>query len=226
MSGELIYSKGTESRLRLRHALMDLLTTPKVFLLRNSHPNIFGGPVPLHYGFKRWAWRSERGLEIALAKRAMNKFEPQNILEVGNVLFHSGISGHQIVDKYEVGPGVQNIDILEFEKQVAIDFLVSISTLEHVGWDEEPRDSDKARLALSHISDLSPNLLITIPVGHHLIFEDDFINGPFDAVYLAVKIRRSGRWERRPLEERKHIKYGWPYGYGNGVLIGVRGQIS
>jgi hypothetical protein len=226
MSGEVIYTKGTESRLRLRHAVMDLFTTPKVFLLRNSCPNIFSGPIPLHYGFKRWAWRSERGLEIALAKRAIDQFEPQKVLEVGNVLFHSGIIGHQVVDKYEVGPGVQNIDILEFEKQEPIDCLVSISTLEHVGWDEEPRDSDKARLALSHISDLSPNLLITIPVGHHLIFEDDFINGPFDAVYLAVKTSRSGRWERRPLEERKQITYGLPFGYGNGILIGVRGQVG
>lgn len=226
MSGEVIYTKGTESRLRLRHAVMDLFTTPKVFLLRNSRPNIFSGPVPLHYGFKRWAWRSERGLEIALAKRAIDQFEPHKVLEVGNVLFHSGIIGHQVVDKYEVGPGVQNIDILEFKKQEPIDCLVSISTPEHVGWDEEPRDSDKARLALSHISDLSPNLLITIPVGHHLIFEDDFINGPFDAVYLAVKTSRSGRWERRPLEERKQIKYGSPFGYGNGILIGVRGQVG
>jgi len=100
--------------------------------------------------------------------------------------------------------------------------VVSISTLEHVGWDEEPKDPDKAAAALAAVDRLGDELLVTIPVDYHRGFEQVFIDGPFDSVVLAVKTSRRGVWERRPLSELSDVRYGHPYALGNGILVGVR----
>lgn len=55
---------------------------------------------------------------------------------------------HDVVDKYEGAPGVRNVDVLDNEDG-DLDYVASISTLEHVGWDEQERDADKALRALT-----------------------------------------------------------------------------
>jgi hypothetical protein len=158
-----------------------------------------------------------------LAKRAISQFRVDDILEVGNVLGFAGVVGHTIVDKYEVGPGVVNVDIMEYRPERQFKLVVSISTVEHVGWDEVPEQPSKAAEALEVMGALGEALLITIPVGYHPQLEDSFVSGPFDDVALAVKTSRVGRWVRRPLDEIPNLQYGRPYAFGNGVLIGTRG---
>lgn len=65
------------------------------------------------------------------------------MLEVGNVLSHYFPIHHDIVDKYEVCPGVINQDIADFLPQEKYDLILSISTVEHVGWDEQPQEPTK-----------------------------------------------------------------------------------
>lgn len=208
---------------RLRNAALDIAVLPLVAATRSSRPDIVGGPVPLHYGFRRWDWRTERGLELALATRAVAGYRPNEILEIGNVLAPAGVlSGHTVVDKYEEGPGVLNVDIVEYQPERTFGLVISISTLEHVGWDETPREPDKASGALHHLAGLGNALMISIPVGHHRQLEAAFIDGPFDSVTLAVKTSRLGRWERRPLDQCANVEYNAPFAYGNGILVGVR----
>ncbi len=181
------------------------------------------GAIPLEYGFRTWWWRTERCVEIAIAKHVLNGREASSVLEVGNVLALAGVAGHAVVDKYEPGPGVLNVDIIDFQPARRYDIAVSISTLEHVGFDEHPQDPEKATVALAHLAGLADQLLVTIPVGYNREFDGRFVEGPFDVVELLVKTSRLGRWESRPIEQAASIRYGSPYSCGNAVLVGSRG---
>jgi hypothetical protein len=59
---------------------------------------------------------------------------------VGNVLSHYFSVNHDVVDKYEKAEGVINRDIIDFHPSKEYDLIISISTLEHVGWDEDISD--------------------------------------------------------------------------------------
>lgn len=207
---------------RWRNAVFDVLALPVVMAMPKLSPDIVEGPLPLHYGFKRWDWRTERALEIALAKRALGRYDAADVLEVGNVLGFAGTHGHTVVDKYEAGAGVVNEDIMTYDPRRRFRLVLCISTLEHIGWDEDPREPEKAAAALDVMSALGDDLLITIPVGYHRQLERSFVDGPFDSVALAVKASRRARWERRPLTDVAKVRYGTPYAYGNGILIGTR----
>jgi hypothetical protein len=207
---------------RVRQALLDAVALPFVAVLPRRSVVIGGAEVDLDYGFRRWNWRSERALEIGLARRAMRNREPEDVLEVGNVLAFAGLSGHTVVDKYELGDGVLNVDIIEYRPTRRFGLVICISTLEHIGWDEIPRDPNKAAAAMRTMCDMGDSLLMTIPVGWHRQLEREFVAGPFDLIELAVKTSRLARWERRPLAVVNRIEYGRPYANGNAILIGSR----
>ena len=76
----------------------------------------------------------------------VRKYKGKNILEVGNVLSH-----HDMLDKYEMAKGVTNADVVHSTSEKKYDLIISISTLEHVGWDEKPRDDTKILLAIENM---------------------------------------------------------------------------
>ncbi len=208
---------------RLKNVALDILALPFVFAGPRRSTETAWGTVGLEYGFANWWWRTERALEIALAKHVLSGRHAEDLLEVGNVLRAAGLTGHTVVDKYETAPGVLNVDIVDFNPGRRYRILVSISTLEHVGFDEHPRDPEKARLALSKLGDLADQLFVTIPAGYNSDLEACFVDGPFDRVEVFVKTSRLARWERLPIESASSIEYGHPYAYGNGILVGSRG---
>lgn len=114
-------------------------------------------------------WRNERAVEIPVARRFLtNVFGPG--LEVGNVLGHYGPVFHTVIDKYEPSAGVINVDVVDYRPPDRYGWIVAISTLEHVGWDEAPKDPDKAVRAIAHLRTLlrpGGRLLVTCPVGHN-----------------------------------------------------------
>ena len=81
-------------------------------------------------------WRTERAVEIPIVCQVIGERKGK-ILEVGNVLSHYFNFEHDIVDKYEKGEGVNNQDVTTLDLKDKYDLILSISTLEHVGWDEK-----------------------------------------------------------------------------------------
>src|SRR3990167_2732239 len=81
---------------------------------------------------------NERIVEVPIIWREVQRYQPQRVLEIGNVLHHYFPIKHWVVDKYEKAPGVINRDVVEFYPRQRFDLIVAISTLEHVGWDESP----------------------------------------------------------------------------------------
>ena len=78
-------------------------------------------------------WRNERVVEIPVIINVLSK--NKKILEFGNVLSHYFSVNYDILDKYEKAKGIINKDIIKFKPNKKYDLIISISTLEHVGWD-------------------------------------------------------------------------------------------
>lgn len=76
----------------------------------------------------------ERAIEVPIALAFMDR-QVGDGLEVGNVTGHySERPGLTVVDLDEKAPGVLNEDIRSWTPERRFDWLVSISTIEHVGW--------------------------------------------------------------------------------------------
>src|SRR5262245_4878810 len=159
-------------------------------------------------------WRSERAVEIPIGLAALANADPQRTLEVGNVLgkYARAHDTHEVIDKYEHAPGVTNADALTFAGG-PYDLIVSISTLEHVGYDEEPRDAAKAIRAVENLRGLLSTrgeMLATIPVGYNRELDDTLRDGSIGArvSYLA----RVGelRWQEIIAAGPSDV-HGWPW---------------
>ena len=131
----------------------------------------FGGEeyTYLYHRYK-FTWLTERAVEVPIAQALVDRHRGARILEVGNVLSHYREQDHLVVDKYERRPGVLGRDVLDLADFGPFDLVVAISTLEHVGRDEEPRDPGKAVEAIHALRSLlarKGRLVLTVPVGYH-----------------------------------------------------------
>jgi SAM-dependent methyltransferase len=151
-------------------------------------------------------WLNERAAELPVAKRALDAADRGSVLEVGDVLGHYFPCEHAVVDKYERGPRVVPVDVLDHRPRERYDLVLSVSTLEHVGWDEEPRDHGRGLAAVEHlVSLLAPGgrLLVTMPVGYNRTLDQAIVGGltPFSSV-RALRRENGGRsWREVPPSE-------------------------
>jgi hypothetical protein len=173
-------------------------------------------------------WTNERAVELPLALAALRRFAGKRVLEVGNVLSHYVPISHDVVDKYEQAAGVQNVDVMDYFPTTRHDLVLSISTLEHVGWDERPRDPGKALRAIEHLRAhcVAPGgtLLVTFPVGY---------NDGLDAALREGKLRfqeqgylrRRGptRWTEAAWDDVKHLRYDLRWNCATAILVGQDG---
>ena len=172
------------------------------------------------------AWTNERSVELALAFDFLERNDRGRILEVGHVLAHHGRGGHDVVDKYEQSPGVVNVDIVDFTPDARYDVIVSISTLEHVGFDERPREPDKTLRAYRRLREvLAPGgaMLLTCPMGYnpHL---DEFIRDgrlDFPEIHYLRRVSKENHWAEVDLAEVKDARYGEPFRNANAVFVGI-----
>jgi SAM-dependent methyltransferase len=177
------------------------------------------------WGRRAATWRTERAVEVPVAWEEVRRHSPDRVLEVGNVLAHHRPARHAVVDRYERAPGVINEDVVEFDPGRDFDLIVSISTLEHVGWDEPVRDPARFERAVSRLLDLlapGGRLLVTLPVGAnpHVDRLLDAGQVPFSARHC---LRRTGpsRWLEAPWEQVREAAYDHPFPAANGLVIGV-----
>jgi SAM-dependent methyltransferase len=170
-------------------------------------------------------WSNERAVEIPIVRALLAEHRGRHILEVGNVLSHYSAGDHEVLDKFETGPSVTNEDVVAFRSPVPYDLIVSISTLEHVGWDEEPKDPGKILRAVANLGEqLAPGgrMLVTLPLGYNpdmdALLARDAI--PFTHRYC---LRRQGwcDWREVPWEEIAGSRYGEGWPGARGLVIGI-----
>ena len=136
----------------------------------SSRFQLSGAEVSYVDSWHNWTWLNERAVEVSIAQSALAAVEPSRAIEIGAVLPHYGNNDHRVIDKYEVGDGIEQLDIFDLPAKPFYELVLCISTLEHVGWDEPDRDAELALAACEHLKKLvapGGELLITVPVGYH-----------------------------------------------------------
>jgi SAM-dependent methyltransferase len=194
--------------------------------LRGSHGEFTfaGRRYPYQYHRYKWSWLTERAVEVPIAQAVVDRNAGRRVLEVGNVLSHYGPQDHVIVDKYEQQAGVLNRDVFDLDDLGQFDLIVVVSTIEHVGRDEEPRDPDKAVQALHRIQELlapGGELLLTVPVGYHDGLDAALSRGEFDFAHTSA-LRRVGptRWVEAAPEEVWGLPYDFLLYSARAVFVG------
>ena len=146
---------------------------------------------------------NERAVELAMAQRFLltrRMAGMGNVLEVGNVLDHYNdrsdfpVPERRIVDRFEVAPGVENIDV--FDIKGTYDTIISISTIEHVGRDDGRDRPHAAVEATYHLrSLLAPGgrFFCTFPTGWNEALDADLGRWPDRARHGHHYFVRDGR---------------------------------
>lgn len=185
-----------------------------------------------HYYFGRYntTWHHERAIEVPVAWEVVSQFDPERVLEVGNVLPHYFQTRHTVLDKDEADPRVVNTDVVDFTTEKRFDLIVTISTLEHVGWDySEAVEPQKILAAIDHLRALlsaNGHLLVTLPIGYNPHLDELLRNGDlgFDRLLAMKRISRDNRWQETNWESIAQARYNSPYRGANGLVIGIIGS--
>jgi len=173
-------------------------------------------------------WDNERCVEVAIALDAIRSAkEGARILEIGNVLNMYAPFPHDVVDKFERAPGVLNEDVITFSPARPYDLIVSVSTMEHVGWDEEPRRPGDVLRGFENLTRkclaAGGTLLVTVPVGYNGALDTYLAQGliGFTTLYFMKHIYPDDVWLEVSKDEAMRTPYGARYRGANAIVVGV-----
>jgi hypothetical protein len=167
-------------------------------------------------------YRNERCVEIPIVLEYLRS--GPDTLEVGNVLNHYVRWPHVTVDKYERYPGVLNVDVVDYRPGRTFDRIISISTLEHVGWDEPTREPEKFSRAVHSLAKLlapGGRFVFTVPIGWNTWMDAEIRAGRLP-VSQAWYLRRTSFsvWEECALDDLRDVRYNAPHWCANGIMVG------
>jgi hypothetical protein len=99
--------------------------------------------------------------------------------------------------------------------------------LEHVGWDETPRDDMKIPRAIENLKSLvRPNggmIIVTFPLGHNFaldkLLKDKVIQ--FTKQYYLIRISKGNEWKEASWKDVQDAKYDKPSLSTNALVIGI-----
>jgi hypothetical protein len=170
-------------------------------------------------------WINERTVEVPIVLDFINNSKAEKILEFGAVLLHYTDVNWDVIDKFEKGEKINNIDIVDFKPKSKYDLIVSISTLEHVGFDDEdkPKKIIEAIKILKNSLDKNGKIIVTMPLGYNK-FMDNLIYSDkigFNEKYFLKKMSRKNKWKQASLDEIKKTRYNYPFNNANAVFIGI-----
>lgn len=180
--------------------------------------------LPYEYSLYGQTWRNERTIEVAVARHFLDAGPTGRMLEVGNVLHRYGIRGHDVLDRYERAvTGVLNEDVITFDPTTRYDTIISISTLEHVRYDEDekdPRGSVKALANLRRLLAPGGRMLVTVPVNWNPGLDADIASGCF-LLDRGTFYRRTSRYDWAVAEPGHALamQYGLPHEAANGLFV-------
>jgi hypothetical protein len=191
------------------------------FLVRGNIYNYYDT-----FGKGAGSWYNERSVEIPVVMEMVQKYQGMNILEIGNVLSRYFKFEHDICDKYEHAKGVINEDVVDFHSNKKYNLIASISTLEHVGWDENPRDSMKILHAIENLKTLVSKgglIIITLPLGYNDNLDKLLNEGliQFTEQYQLARISLGNEWREVSWKDVQHAKYNSPFPFANALVIGI-----
>jgi SAM-dependent methyltransferase len=143
---------------------------------------------------------NERIIEIPLIIEVIKANKGKRILEIGNVISKYYNFPHDIVDKYEKDENVINQDVTDYFTSEKYDFIFSISTMEHVGYDESPLEPEKILKAFKNLKSLlnpGGNLVVTMPLGYNQYLDKFLKEGKFgfNQEFYFKKNKKFNTWK-------------------------------
>ncbi len=197
-------------------------TKPKTFNFNNKKYSYFS-----HY--YNTAYSNERTVEVPIVinivKNAISN--GKRILEVGCVIPHYFFCKWDVLDKYESAKEIINEDVVDFKPQEKYDLIVSISTMEHVGFEEENKDPNKIIKSINNLRDncLRPNgkIIITVPIGYNKEMDKQIFTNKikFDEKHYFKRISKANEWTQTNFEDIKEAEYGRPFKFANAIIVGI-----
>ena len=182
-----------------------------------------------HYLFHQYCttWRNERCAVIPIIWDILKSYEERrkNILEVGNVLSYYFRINHDVLDKYEIMDGVINEDVVDFKPTKHYDLIVSIMTLEQVGFGENPPEATKFLRAIENLKQLlvpDGQLIIAHGLGYNNEMDKSLKNG---VVHLRkqyyLKRIKDYKWQQVSCKDVINAKYDESVPTANALMIGI-----
>ena len=156
-----------------------------------------GKSLPLFYHRYNMTWANERAVEVPVAGEFLRRFAGKRVLEVGNVTPHYLDTGHTVLDKFERGPGIINEDIAGFAPGERFDLILSVSTFEHIGYDDEADGDSGEKISQSIATCRSllaadGQLVLTLPLGYNPALDRMIADGQLGSE-RATFLKRTGR---------------------------------
>jgi SAM-dependent methyltransferase len=210
---------------------------------------------PLVYNTIPFQNISERAVEIPIVIDFLKEAgKEKRILEVGNVLSnytpllaqHSDIGKIDVLDKFEQGNGIINVDVMDFN--TPYDVIVSISTVEHIGQNAYGEKSSgdreaplKAVLKMYQLLNPGGKALITVPfgklmdLGWLIQFSSEYLDllvGKYGIPQEAIKTTFLKKldadtsieapqqlWNQCEAKELENTYFHSPFPYANGIAV-------
>jgi len=172
-------------------------------------------------------WMNERIVEVPIVMDYIKRFRAKKILEFGAVLHHYYNVNWDVLDKFEKGKGIINKDVVNFKPSEKYDLIVSISTLEHVGFADGIKNPMKPVKAVRNLKEncLKKNgrIIITLPLAYNKEMDKLLFNEKihFDELFFLKRISRSNKWKEVTANEVKGTKLGTPYYHVNAIAVGI-----
>ena len=175
------------------------------------------------------AGQNERSIEIPIARWYLAQYPPPaRVLEIGNVLMHYGPVAWMVLEACERAPGVTNADVMTWTPPKPFDFILSISTIEHVGFGKYAQltaSQPTPRDVLQRVRGwLAPGglLIATVPTGYHPVLDEQFRTGRLgaDELHSLRRISDDNRWAECSLEEALAMPYRpGSYHWAGGLVV-------
>lgn len=172
------------------------------------------------------SFANERAIEVSIAKKIVENNKNKNILEIGNVLSHYTSINHTVVDKYEKATGVINEDALTFKPKKRFDLIISVSTFEHIGLDEEDKDPKKILKVIRHLKTLlnkKGEIFFTVPIGYNKNLDKQIKLSqlPLTKSFFLKRQSMQNTWKETSKTEALKQKYNTPYPNANAIMVGI-----
>jgi SAM-dependent methyltransferase len=182
-----------------------------------------------HYLFHRYCttWKNERCAIIPIAWDIIQTYQKRgkNILEVGNVISHIYPVAHDVLDKYEIADGVINKDIVDFQPSKRYDLIISIVTMQHVGYNDYPRDPTKILKAMENLKKILTRdgiIVIVHGLGENKemdeLLRDNTLE--FNQKFYLMKTS-TFKWAEVKWEDVKNLTYDFSIPTARAVIIVV-----
>ncbi len=194
------------------------------FTFQGTEYRYFGHPY-------NHADQNVRAVEVPLVRaaiaRTLRRSPSARVLEVGNVLGHYGPVKWWVVDLAERGKNVINADILNWVWPEPFDLIVSISTIEHVGygrWRQWTGSATPAAALAAYRSHLAPGgrILATAPTGYNPGLDEALRTGTLgaDRLFFMRRVADPNEWAECSRDEALAMPYcDGRHRWGGGLVI-------